>query len=81
MDKEKTVKVIHLEIKGEHYYYGSVTALFEHWSADQLGVNYRKLRDMRISSAGGYSNDKCIIRVGRLIVSTARNKSGKESEE
>ena len=80
MDNAKTIKVVHLEKEGQHYYYGSITAMFEHWSADQLGVNYRKLRDMRISTVGGYTNDKCVIRVGKLIVSTARKKTEKLQE-
>lgn len=72
MAKEKIIKVVHLEKDGQHYYYGSITALFEHWDAEQLGVNYRKLRDMRISTVGFYQSDKCIIRVGKLTVSTAK---------
>ena len=72
MIKDKNIKIVHLEFEGNHYYYGSTTAMFQHWTADQLGVNYRKLRDMRISSVGFFQNDKCTIRVGELIVSTAR---------
>ena len=79
MANEKKNKIIHLEIDGQHYYYGSVTALFENWDAEKLGVNYRKLRDMRISSIGKYENDKCIIRVGKLIVSTARLNKKKDT--
>lgn len=75
MTKEKTIKVVHLERDGQNYYYGSITALFEHWTADQLGVNYRKLRDMRISTVGLYQNDLCTIRVGKLVLSTARKKT------
>lgn len=80
MTKEKIIKVVHLEKNGQHYYYGSITALFEHWDSEQLGVNYRKLRDMRISTVGFYQSNKCIIRVGKLIVSTARKKSEKMLE-
>ena len=75
MDKVKSLKVVHLEKGGQHYYYGSVTAMFEHWTAEELGVNYRKLRDMR-----GYTNDKCVIRVGQLIVSSARQKVSKRKQ-
>ena len=74
MDKDKIIKVVHLEINGEHYYYGSITALCENWNPEQIGVNYRLLRDMRISSVGYYKNDKCIIRVGKLVVSSARKR-------
>lgn len=80
MDKVKSLKVVHLEKGGQHYYYGSVTAVFEHWTAEELGVNYRKLRDMRISTVGGYTNDKCVIRVGQLIVSSARQKISKKKQ-
>lgn len=74
MDKDKIIKVVHLEINGEHYYYGSITALCENWNPEQIGVNYRVLRDMRISSVGYYKNSKCIIRVGKLVVSSARKR-------
>lgn len=77
MGKDKTIKVVHLELDGRHYYYGSITALFEYWNPEQLGVNYRKLRDMRISTHGYYSNEKCTIRIGGLMVSSKRKNSSK----
>jgi len=80
MAKVKTLKVVHLEKGGQHYYYGSVTAMFEHWTDEDLGVNYRKLRDMRISTVGGYANDECVIRVGQLVVSSARQNISKSKK-
>ena len=77
MDKDKNIKVVHLEINGEHYYYGSLTALCENWNQEQIGVNYRLLRDLRINTAGFFKNDKCIIRIGKLVVSSARCKKQK----
>ena len=80
ISKKQERAIVHLEKNGQHYYYGSVTAMFEHWTAEELGVNYRKLRDMRISTVGGYTNDKCVIRVGQLIVSSARQKISKKKQ-
>lgn len=80
MDKDKIIKVVHLEINGEHYYYGSITALCENWNSEQIGVNYRTLRDMRINTVGFYQNSKCTIRIGKLEVSSARKKTKKDTE-
>ena len=63
--------VVHLEVSGQHYYYGNLKALCDHWSKDAIGVSYPILRNYRISVEQPFVNDKCVIRRG-IIVTSAR---------
>jgi hypothetical protein len=65
MEKERTV--IHLEINGEHHYYGSIARMFEDYIGDELGITYASLRNYGLSSEHPYQNRKCIIRKGVLL--------------
>ena len=61
--------IVHLEKDGQHYYYGNLKALTDHWSKDAIGVSYSYLKNLNISEGKPYSNDKCIIRRGIIITS------------
>ena len=61
--------VVHLEIDGQHYYYGNLKALCDHWDKDALGVGYAYLRNFGISEKKPFCNQQCIIRKGLLIAS------------
>lgn len=65
MEKERTV--IHLEINGEHHYYGSVANMYEFYTSEELGITYASLRNYGITSEHPYQNKKCIIRKGVLL--------------
>lgn len=58
-------KVIHLELGGEHYYYGSIASLFEEFSEEVLGFSHYKVKN-NLGRLGVMQNDKCIIRQGIL---------------
>lgn len=58
--------VIHLEIGNLHYYFGSLSAVFELFSSDEIGVAYGTLRNYGLNENKPYSNGKCIIRKGVL---------------
>lgn len=66
-----TNTITHLELKcpdgNKHYYYGSMSAIFEHWTSHDIGVNLRKLYAHKLSPAHPYENDKCIIHQGTVI--------------
>ncbi len=69
--------ITHLEIKmpdgkNRHYYYGSMTAIFEYWSPDDLGVTLRKLYEHKLSKSHPYENDKCIIHQGIVMRKTQK---------
>ena len=67
MEKEKQErKVIHVEMNGSHYYFGSVAAIYEQFSKDEIGISYGSLRNYGLSEQRPYVNSKCIIRRGIL---------------
>ena len=68
MEKERTV--IHLEINGEHHYYGSVANMYEFYTSEELGITYASLRNYGLTSEHPYQNKKCIIRKGILLSKT-----------
>ena len=70
MENERTV--IHLEINGEHHYYGSVANMFVFWTSEELGITYASLRNYGLSSKHPYQNKKCIIRKGVLLSKPGR---------
>ena len=61
--------VVHLEIGGQHYYFGNLKALCDHWNKDALGVEYPYLRNFGISETKPFRNQKCIIRRGIIVTS------------
>ena len=65
MEKERTV--IHLEINGQHHYYGSIANMYEFYSSEELGITYASLRNYGLSAEHPYQNKKCIIRKGVLL--------------
>lgn len=64
--------VIHLELDGQHYYYGNLKALCESWNKDILGVAYNYLKNYGIDNEHPYIGKKCIIRKG-IIITSPRN--------
>jgi hypothetical protein len=47
--KKQERAIVHLEKDGQHYYYGNLKALCDHWDKDALGVWYAYLRNYGIS--------------------------------
>ena len=78
MEKERTV--IHLEINGEHHYYGSVANMYEFYTSEELGITYASLRNYGLTSEHPYQNKKCIIRKGVLLSKTG-NRGIRKSEQ
>ena len=64
--------VVHLEINGQHLYYGNLKALCDHWDKDAIGVGYAYLRNYGISEEKSFRNSKCIIR-RRIIITSPHN--------
>lgn len=59
--------VIHLEIVGEHHYFGSVKALCDHFGKEKIGIGYKSLANYGITAEKPYRNKYCTIRKGILI--------------
>ena len=62
-------QVIHLQKGDDHYYYGSVAALYDHFNKEDIGISYGSIRNYGLSPEKPYKNEKTgvIIRVGILV--------------
>ena len=67
-----TLQRILQEIGGQHYYYGNLKALCDHWDKYALGVGYAYLRNYGISEEKPFRNTKCVIRRGILVTSAKK---------
>lgn len=70
MEKEKVERtVVHVELltSNSHYYFGSLAAIYEKFSKEEIGISYGSLRNYGLSSEKPYKNKLCIIRKGVLI--------------
>ena len=72
--------VVHLEINGEHHYYGSVANIYEYYTPEQIGIGYGALRNYGLSADKPYRNAKCIIRKGVLLAKSG-NRGRRKAEE
>ena len=79
MERERTV--IHLEIDGEHHYYGSVANMYEFYTGEELGITYSSLRNYGLSIEHPYKNKKCIIRKGVLLSKSGGRGKRKEQKQ
>lgn len=64
-DKPRQVIHLHLLAEDEHHYFGSISAMYEHFNRDQIGVAAQTLYNQWKDEP--YKNDKVEIRKGRLI--------------
>lgn len=62
-------QVIHLQKGEEHYYFGSMAAIYDHFTKEDIGISYGSLRNFGLSPEKPYKNEKVgvVIRVGVLI--------------
>lgn len=62
-------QVIHLQRGDDHYYFGSVAAIYDHFDKADIGITYGSLRNYGLSPDKPYRNEKTgvVIRVGVLI--------------
>lgn len=71
--KEKQERtIVHLEYDGEHYYFGSFSAIYTRFTSLELGVALGTLRNYGVKADKPYHNNKCIIRKGILITMPKR---------
>lgn len=58
-----------IEVEGKtdkHFYFGSQAAIYDTFSAEQLGISYGYLKSRFHLEEKPYSNDKCTIQLGEL---------------
>ena len=64
------IKVFHVQIHDNHYYFGSKKAIFDTFSKEEIGIAYNSFRNVKNLDKIPFSNGKCLIREGVLIQST-----------
>lgn len=71
------IKVIHLELEGQHYYFGSPKAMFDHFGRAELGMNYNSFHsNIHLKEGVPYTNARkgYTIRMATIIqAKTKRN--------
>lgn len=73
MSEEKQERtVIHLIYNGQHHYYGSIKAIYNDFTSEELGITYNSMKNYRLAEQKPYINKKCEIRKGILRTSTAK---------
>lgn len=75
-------KILHVELRnsidGErHYYFGSKAAIYQRFTAEQVGITYYSLKNICITKDKPYVNRQCIIRQGELIASETKTREDK----
>lgn len=65
-ESKRPVTVVHLQLNvgDQHFYFGSLSAIYERFSPEVLGVALQTLYQHRIQSGKPYRNERCIIRKG-----------------
>ncbi len=75
--EKKPITVYHVHFKDEwddklelkDYYFGSISAIFEHFSDSQIGIKASSLYNLNLDESSNpvYENKKCIVRKSILI--------------
>lgn len=62
--QERTV--IHVQLDDEHHYFGSLAAIYEKFTKEEIGISYGSLRNYGLTEEKPYFNKCVIIRKGIL---------------
>ena len=73
-EKKQERAVVHLELDGQHSYYGNLKALCDSNDRDMLGVSYNYLRNYGLDIDRPYFGKKCTIRKGIIVTSPRKEK-------
>lgn len=64
MDNKQERTVIHVEYNEQHYYFGSLSAIYTKFSSKDLGIALGTLRNYGLKEEKPYQNSLCTIRKG-----------------
>ena len=67
MDNKQERTVVHVEYSGQHYYFGSLSAIYTKFSPKELGIALGTLRNYGLKEEKSYQNSLCTIRKGVLV--------------
>lgn len=65
-DKQERT-VVHVEYAGQHFYFGSLSAIYTKFTANELGIALGTLRNYGLKENKPYKNSLCTIRKGGVI--------------
>lgn len=73
MKKERKVIHVHVKDRDNHYYFGSIRAIYDVFDSVDIGLMYQSLINYYADNdVDVYENSKCIIRRGALITTPTR---------
>ena len=67
MSKERRITHLYVKETHEHYYFGCLSAIYDYFNKEQLGIAYTSLRTRGINQNGIYENKKIIVRQSYLL--------------
>ena len=73
----KTIFHLHLKDNGKDLYFGSIAAIYDIFTATDLGVSQSRLYDFDIEEDKPYSNKRCTIRKSKLYRKPGNRKKNK----
>ena len=74
MEKKKQIRMVcHLELHGQHFYFGNLKVLTDHFSKDVLGIGYKSLANHFVNH-NNFENGICTIRKAPIITSLRKRK-------
>lgn len=65
-NKEKKVVYVNIKNKREENCFGSISAIYDYYTSDDIGYTMRTLQSFRINEDKEFENDKIRIKVFRL---------------
>ena len=67
MDKMNKVVYVYLVFEKKDYFFGSIAAIYDHLSAEQVGAGYHTLWNCPVERDVGHTTSRAIIKVRRLL--------------
>lgn len=64
--EEKKVVYVKLKSKNEENCFGSISAIYDHYTSEDIGYTLRTLQTFKINEENEFENDKIRIKVFRL---------------
>ena len=75
MDNKQERTVVHVEYNGQHYYFGSLSAIYTKFSPKDLGIALGTLRNYGLKEEKPYQNSLCTDRKSTRLNSSHQPQS------
>lgn len=71
--------IYHLQIGEEHHYFGSISAIYDMFEAEQIGISKTSLWTYGVRENRPYKNRKCVVRKGKLLRKKGNRNAGRNN--